>query len=167
MGSDERLERRLEREKSARREAESIAELRMAELHSERSSLKKVVEKQTIELRKALELIEMTRVENSHDVLWETAEKLNKASHFEASEAIYSALTTLGAVSDAYSTSLWEIDLDTCIASPTMRWVAEGPLKDLVTPLVSHRISANLLDGIAEFDVGACLTFGRLQADRK
>lgn len=165
MTSEERLERRLQRERSARRETEIIAELRLTQLSAERNDLQEVVETQTTELQKALELIEMTRVEISHDVLWGTAEKLNKASFSEFSEGIYSALAALGVGSEAHSTSLWEIDLDTCIASPSNRWVAEGPLHPLVSRLVSHRIKAELLDGIANFDVGSCLAFGPSDID--
>ena len=159
MDAHERLKRRADREKAARLEAEEIADSRLADLNAERASLAEQIEIQARDLRKALGLVEASRLRMSHDVLWEIGEAFNGAGYQDAEKTINAAISALGVACGAISTSVWEIDLHSYTAKPTSRWVADGPLNELVTTLDNHKISPSFLDNLIHVEEGSYLTF--------
>ncbi len=152
------IEQRALRERTARFQAEKIAEAKLRELNAVKESLERDVVERTNELRTALAELQSSRVASSHEALWQIGEALNTASFDAADEAIHAALAALGRASGASGAAIWEIDTHSLSVVPAAQWRAEASVsKDLGSSLPSLKPGPWLAAmGIAE--VGSVLT---------
>jgi len=153
-----RIEKRALRERTARFQAEKIAEAKLRELNAVKESLEREVVERNGELREALAELQSSRVASSHAALWEIGEALNTASFDAADEAINAALASLGRASGVSGAAIWEIDTRSLSTACTAQWHAKTSVSEaLESSLPSLRPGPWLVSMIGA-DVGSVLT---------
>jgi hypothetical protein len=136
----ERIGQRTLRERTARFQAEKIAEAKLRELNAVKESLEREVVERNDELRDALAELQSSRVVSTHTALWQIGEALNAANFDAADEAIHAALASLGRASGVSGAAIWEIDTHSLSIAPTAQWHAEASVSEaLESSLASLR----------------------------
>lgn len=159
MSSIEGLEKRLVREKTARLEAEKIADARLRELNSERESLAKTVEFQATELRHRAKLLEDSRAQVIHDALWRIGNRFNAAGVDDVVESIHATLEDVVKVSGGLTAGLYEIEEETSKLSNIARFVKPESTSEAWRKVKLDIASSDLMAALSSTHEGGFLLY--------
>ena len=117
-----RLKRRAHREKTARLEAEKIANTKIVELADVNRNLGKRVASQAAELslKRAEALAKLDEV--NHQIIWEIGDELAAGTNSDVEVVLLSVLEALGRAVGARATAIWELSQANLTARSIARW---------------------------------------------
>ncbi len=159
MSSIERLEKRILREKTARLEAEKIADAGLRELNLERESLAQTVEFQASELRHHIKLIEESRVRATHSALWEIGDRFNSAGFDDVVGSIRASLEGIVKISGALSAGVWEIEQESFEINNIARFVDPESTTEALQRVKIDIVGQNFMSDLSGAHEGTFLVY--------